>query len=205
MRMKWVVLLAGLAMIGFERGALAGKFNKVLSIGDPAPPWPALDGVDDKTHPFEEYAAARVLVVLFTCNHCPVAQAYEERIKQWQDAWKSQRVAVVAISVSRFPADDLAHMKQRAKERQFNFPYLYDPTQEVGRRYGVTNTPTAFVLDADRKIIYMGTLDDSWEDPQDVQEPYLLLAVQAALQGKCPEVTETRPVGCTIEYSARLR
>jgi peroxiredoxin len=141
--------------------------------------------------------------VIFTCNHCPVAQACEDRFKQLTGDFKSRDVAVVAISVSRFAADDFPKMQARAKEREFNFPYLQDPSQEIGRKYGATNTPQVFVLNRERKIVYMGAFDDNWEFADEVQEPHARRAVEAVLAGKTPDVTETRPVGCSIEYAAK--
>jgi len=183
--------------------AQAGKFNKALSVGDAAPAWEGLPGVDGKTNALADLKDAKAVVVIFSCNHCPVAQAYEERIQQLTKDFKDRGVKLVAISVSRFPQDDFAKMHAHAKERSFNFPYLQDLSQETGRRYGATNTPQVFVLNAEKKIVYMGAFDDAWDAPDEVKEPYTRLAVEAVLAGKTPEVQETRQVGCTIEYAAK--
>lgn len=200
----WVMLVVFFGWVGgLATPVEAGKFNKVLNIGDAAPHWENLPGVDGQTHALSDLKASKAVVVIFTCNHCPVAQAYEERFKQLTAAYRERGVAVVAISVSRFPADDFPHMQARAKEQGYNFAYLYDRSQEIGRRYGATNTPHVFVLNADRKIAYMGAFDDSWDDVDAVREPYVRLALDAVLAGKTPEITETRPIGCSIEYAAK--
>jgi peroxiredoxin len=195
-------LVLGLGLV-FGPAVEAGKFNKQLNVGDMAPTWEKLPGVDGKSHSLSDLAAAKAVVVIFTCNHCPVAQAYEERFKRLTADYRDRGVAVVAISVSRFPADDFPHMQQRAAEQGFNFAYLHDATQDIGRKFGATNTPQVFVLNAERKIAYMGAFDDSWDDADAVREPYVRWALEAVLSNKLPDITETRQIGCTIEYAAR--
>ncbi len=197
------ILQFALTALVFCSTADAGKFNKQLSVGDAAPAWEKLPGVDGKTYSLADFKDAHAVVIIFTCNHCPVAQACEDRFKQLASDFKDRKVAVVAISVSRFPQDDFEKMKQHAKDRGFNFPYVQDRSQEIGRKYGATNTPQVFVLNAERKIAYMGAFDDNWEDAGEVKEPYTRLAVEAVLAGKTAEVRETRQLGCTIEYAAQ--
>ena len=201
-RRMWIVAAVLAACVASSQFAFAGKFNKQLSIGDAAPAWEKLPGVDGKEHSLSDLKAAKAVVVIFTCNHCPVAQACEERIKQLAADFKG-RVAVVAISVSQYEPDDLPHMKERAKAEGFNFAYLRDGSQEIGRKFGASNTPHVFVLNGERKIAYMGAFDDAWEDAEAVKEPYTRRAVEAVLAGKTPEVTESRQQGCTIEYAAK--
>jgi peroxiredoxin len=198
----WLASLPAV-VLAIASGVDAGKFNRQLSIGDAAPAWEKLPGVDGKEHSLSDLASAKAVVVIFTCNHCPVAQACEERIKKLTSDFKDQGVAVVAISVSRFPADDFPKMQARAKEQGFNFAYLHDASQEIGRKYGATNTPHVFVLNSERKIAYMGAFDDDWQDAENVKEPYTRWAVEAVLAGKTPEIAETRQQGCTIEYAAK--
>ena len=178
----------------------AGKFNKVVSIGDAAPKWSDAAGVDGKPHGLADYKEAKLVVQIFTCNHCPVAQLYEDRLVELQKNYKDKGVQLIAISVSNMEADELPAMKVRSESRRFNFPYLHDATQKVGRDYGATATPQVFVLDANRKIVYMGSIDDSWAEPDQVKKPYLRDAIDATLQGKTPTVTETKAKGCGIEY-----
>lgn len=177
----------------------AAKFNRKVDVGDPAPVWKSLAGVDGKRHSLADEARARLVVVVFICNHCPTARQYDERLKNFVKSYTGKGVRLVAISSSRFPADRFEKMKQHAKKRGFNFPYLHDPTQAVGRQYGVTHTPQVFVLDKQRRIAYMGAIDDNAE-PGKVEEHYLTDAVDALLAGKEPEVTESRQFGCELEY-----
>ena len=124
--------------------------HKPLSVGDPAPAWEGLIGVDDQKHSLGEHADAKAVVVVFTCNHCPVAQAYEDRIVEIASDYKDKGVDVVAINVNNMEADKLPAMKERAEERGFKFDYLYDPSQEIGRAFGATVTPHAFLLDGEQ-------------------------------------------------------
>lgn len=193
-----VTLLAGIAF----SAAWAGKFNRKLNIGDKAPSFANLIGIDDKSHGLDSYKDAKVLVVCFTCNHCPVAVAYEDRFVEFVNDYKDKGVTFVAINVNNLPADRLDRMKERAEKKGFNFDYLYDPTQEVGRAYGATVTPHLFVLDQDRRVRYMGAFDDN-TNPGRVKQQYVRDAVDALLAGKDPEVTETRQRGCSIKYENR--
>ncbi|MDZ4688578.1 MAG: thioredoxin family protein [Planctomycetaceae bacterium] len=182
----------------------AGKFNAQLSVGDKAPVWTQLQGVDGKRHSLGDFERSPVIVVAFLCNHCPIASGYEARFKQFADEYRERGVTFVGISVSRFPTDSFEKMQQRATERKFNFAYLHDPTQDIGRRYGATCTPHLFVLDRERKIAYMGAFDDSPAAADKVQEPYVRAAVDALLAGKPIDIRETRQRGCDIEYETDL-
>lgn len=180
--------------------AFAGKFNKVLNIGQTAPDWSNVQGTDDKLHGMGDYKNAKVLVVIFTCNHCPVAASYENRLVQLQKDYLGRGVQVVGICVSKAEEDNLAAMKTRATEQKFNFPYLSDPSQSIGRTYGARTTPEAFVLDSKRKLVYMGTIDDNWMPDGVVNKPYLRNAIDAALAGRTPDIQEVKGVGCGIDY-----
>jgi peroxiredoxin len=186
---------AGLAPVQAQ-----GKFNKKVAVGDKAPSYSELPGVDGKKHSLADLSNKDVVVVVVTCNHCPVAIAYEDRIIDFTKkfAGKDSKVAVVAINVNTSEADGLPKMIERAKEKGFNFPYLYDETQQIARGFGATKTPEFFVLGKDRKIVYMGAMDDSQNSPK---MSYLEPAVQAALKGSMPTVTETQPRGCGVQYN----
>ena len=123
------MLTAGLGIL-CELECFAAKFNRKVDIGDVAPVWKQLPGTDAKIHSLGDYKDAKVLLIAFTCNHCPVSQMYEERLMDLAGTYKDQQVSVVAINCSRFPADKFDKMKQRAAARKFNFDYLYDPTQQ---------------------------------------------------------------------------
>ena len=177
----------------------ATKFNKVLGIGKAAPVWTDLLGVDDQRHSLSELNEAKVVVVVFACNHCPVVKAYERRLIRFVDDYRDKGVELVAISVSKQASDRIGKMKTRASDCGFNFAYLIDPTQKIARAYGATVTPHLFVLDQKRRIAYMGKIDDQMEETK-VTESFLRLAVDALLAGREPEVAETRQVGCEIDY-----
>lgn len=150
-----VTLAACLAVLVFSVAGLAGDFNSKVSVGDPGAGFKNLAGVDGKSHSMDDYKSAKVLVLCFTCNHCPVAVAYEDRFVEFAKAYKSKGVQFVAINVNNLDADKLPAMKKRAEEKGFNFPYLYDPSQESARAYGATCTPHLFVLCPERKIAYI--------------------------------------------------
>jgi peroxiredoxin len=179
----------------------AGKFNRKISIGDAAPSYTGLPGADGKTHSLADLKDKEVVVLAITCNHCPVATAYEKRIIAFANkyAGPESKVALVAINVNTDAEDELPAMSVRAKESGFNFPYLYDQSQKIGRALGATVTPEFFVLNKARKIVYMGGMDNG-VNPNNVTETYLAPAVDALLKGSAPAVSETAARGCNILY-----
>lgn len=189
------LVVAGLALTG---PAHAGKYNRKLKIGDAAPAFKELDGVDGKKHSFDEFKNKDVVVLVITCNHCPVARAYEKRIVEFTKK-HGDKVAVVAISVNTGEEDQMPQMQERAKEVGFNFPYLHDPSQKIGRALGATHTPEFFVFDKDRKVVYMGAYDDDLRISK-VKEKYLDDAVASVLKGEKPATAETPALGCGIPY-----
>jgi peroxiredoxin len=205
----------------FASDVFAGKYNEVLSIGDPAPAWKELpDAVTGKPQSLADLKDARVVVVVFTCNSCPVATDYEDRILKFaakhsirasgKDPKSTKRparegqVALVAINVNKVKDDLPAAMKERAQKKQYPFPYLFDETQKVARDYGALFTPEFFVLDQNRRVVYMGAMDDN-ADVSKVTQNYLDQAVAAALAGKQPETAETLATGCRIRYGRQRR
>jgi peroxiredoxin len=182
-----------------------------LAIGSSAPNF-CLPGVDGKTHCLKDYAWAKVLVVVFTCDHCPIAQLYETRIKKLVADYKGRSVAFVAIQPNNPKAirldelgytdlsDSFAEMKIRAAYRHFNFPYLYDgDTQKVARAYGPTATPHVFVFDAERKLRYEGRVDNN-PRPQYVTRQDARVAIDEVLAGQRVQVPETPSVGCSTKW-----
>lgn len=197
---RWSFLVWGLLVLVQTAGA--GEFNTVLNVGDPAPVWSDLPGTDGKTHSLADLKDAKAVVVVFTCNSCPVATEYEDRIIAFAKKHAGD-VAVVAINVNRIEEDNLEHMKERAKSKQFPYLYLFDETQKIAKDFGATYTPEFYVLGADRKIVYMGGLDDN-SDPAIVTENYLEPAIESALKGTPLKTKETRAIGCRVRY-ARVR
>ncbi len=177
--------------------AQSDKFNDVLNVGDPAPAWAGLPGVDGKKHALADLHASEAVVVFFFCNSCPVANEYEDRIFALVKKYAERKVAFVAINVNPIPEDSLAEMTKRAQERKFPFAYLFDETQKIAKNFGATYTPEFFVLGKARKVIYMGALDDKGPPAQPTAN-FVDDALQAALRGELPKTTETLARGCRI-------
>lgn len=184
--------------------ARAGQYNSVLDIGDTAPAWMDLVGIDDQKHSLVDLHKNDVIVVVFTCNSCPYAVDVEDRLIELQQTYSDRGVAVVAINVNRIEADSLPAMKKKAELKNFGFAYLFDESQQIGKDYGAKYTPEFFVLDRDRRLVYMGSLDDS-PDGKGVNERYVSAAIEATLDGKKPRVTETVPIGCRVRYQSARR
>jgi peroxiredoxin len=180
----------------------AGEFNKKVSIGDAAPDFSKLEGADGKSYSLGDFKDKDVLVIAITCNHCPVAVAYEDRIIEFarKHAGTGSKVAFIAINVNNLEDDKLPKMKERAKAKGFTFPYLYDPSQKIGKDLGASVTPEFFVYNKDRKLVYMGSFDDDQNKPK---TNFLEPAVRSALDGKKPEKAETRPFGCGVKYDSK--
>ncbi|WP_165251848.1 redoxin domain-containing protein [Paludisphaera soli] len=184
---------------------------KPLEIGAAAPDF-NLPGVDGKDHALKDYEAAKALVVVFTCNHCPTAQAYEERVAKLHEDYKDKGVAVVAISPNDPKAvrldelgysdlgDSFEDMKIRARDHKYPYPYLYDgDTQAVARAYGALATPHVFIFDAERKLRYHGRIDDGEVKPPKSRDA--LNAVDAILAGKPVPTPITRVFGCSTKWA----
>lgn len=182
--------------------ASAGEFNKVLKVGDPAPEWKDLPGTDGKNHSLADLKAKDAVVVVFTCNSCPFAVDYEDRIVSFarKHAGENSKVALVAINVNTIKEDSLPEMKKRAEKKKFPFDYLFDETQQIAKLYGANYTPEFFVLGKDRKVVYMGAFDDT-SRAADVKVHYVEDALLAALAGKAAPKAETLARGCKIRFN----
>jgi thiol-disulfide isomerase/thioredoxin len=189
----------------------SSKEIKSLTIGHAAPDF-NLPGVDGKDYTLQSFADARLLLVVFTCNHCPTAQAYEARIAQLDADYKEQGVALVAISPNDAQAvrldelgytdlgDSFEDMKLRAKHREFKFPYLYDgDSQKASLAYGVVATPQVFLFDKERKLRYIGRIDDA--EVKTITSHDTRNALDALLAGKPVPVATTRTFGCSTKWS----
>lgn len=176
---------------GYRVGDVARDFN--------------LKNVDGKMVSLGKMKKAKGYVVIFTCNHCPFAVAYEDRIIALHNKYAKKGFPVVAINPNDKdiqPADSYENMQKRAKEKGFPFVYLYDETQEIARAYGATRTPHVYLLDKNLRVRYIGAIDDNHEEPSAVKERYLENAIEALLAGKEPTRTETKAIGCTIKWRA---
>ncbi|MFT5525320.1 MAG: peroxiredoxin [Pirellulaceae bacterium] len=182
----------------------AGEYNPVLSVGDAAPAWKELPGVDGKKHSLADLEKYDVVVLVFTCNSCPYAIDYEERIMNMAKSYADKSVVLVAINVNKVPEDSLEKMQERAKLKKFNFSYLYDDSQQIAKDYGATYTPEFFVLNKERKLAYMGGFDDSSAIAK-VKKKYLADALDAVLAGRAPAVKETVAIGCRVRFERSRR
>ena len=218
-QLLWSVMALGLALL--SRPAAWGQDDvahtgsdvpPILKIGSHAPDF-NLPGVDGKSHSLKDYASSKVLVVIFSCNHCPVAQMYEKRIKQLVTDYQGRGVAVVVIMGNDAKAeklseygytdvgDSFADMKARAAYRNFNYPYLYDgATQAVALKYGPTATPHAFIFDQQRILRYEGRIDSNQREALATKHE-ARDAVDALLAGKPVAVTDTPAVGCSTKWA----
>jgi peroxiredoxin len=185
------------------RDCSGGEFNPDKSIGDTAPAWTDLPGTDGKKHSLGELSGKEVVVVAFTCNSCPYAVDYQQRIIDLAAKYSGDesKVAVVAINVNAVPADSFEKMKERAEEAKFNFLYLFDESQQIAKEYGAGRTPEFFVLNKDRQIVYMGAFDDSTKPAEDVRSITSRMQSPQRLAAKKPAVSETAPVGCAIRWA----
>jgi len=186
--------------------------HPILPIGAQAPDF-CLPGIDDKTHCLKEYDSSKILVIVFTCNHCPTAQLYESRIKSLASDYRDRGVQLVAIEPNDPQAvrldemgytdvgDSFAEMKIRAEYRHFNFPYLYDgETQRVARAYGPSATPHVFIFDSARRLRYEGRVDNNPREPYVTQKD-ARNAIEALLAGKPVPVEKTPSFGCSTKWA----
>jgi peroxiredoxin len=179
----------------------AGKFNKVISVGDKAPDFSGIPAVfkgEDTSLSLSDIKED-VVVLVFLGNHCPVVVAYEDRLIEFTKAYKEKGVRVVGVAVGDIEGDKIPGIKEYTKDHGSNYIYGYDESQAIGKAYGATNTPQFFVLDKERKIRYTGAMDDSTKEAS-VTKHYLSDAVDALLKGEAPAVSETRAVGCGVRY-----
>jgi AhpC/TSA family len=189
--------------------------HKTLEIGAPAPDF-KLIGVDDKVYSLASFREARVLVVIFTCNHCPTAQCYEDRIIQMTTDYANKNVAIVAIMPNDPKSlrldeldfsdlgDSFEEMKIRAKEKKFNFPYLFDgETELASRAYGPIATPHVFVFDKERKLRYQGRIDDTESPYKTPGQTDTRNAINAVLNNREVEVKTTKVFGCSVKWSEK--
>jgi peroxiredoxin len=173
-----------------------------MPVGNPAPPF-SLPGVDGNAWSLDSFSDAELLVVVFTCNHCPYAIASEDRLLEIQRDYQDRGVRLVAISsndADKYPDDSFDEMRKRAADKAFTFPYLYDESQEVARAYDAACTPDVFVFDRDRKLVYNGRIDDSWQHPGEVDRQDLRAVLDAALERRTVDFEHIPSMGCSIKW-----
>ncbi|MBP0611999.1 thioredoxin family protein [Chryseobacterium sp. cx-311] len=205
------IFLLGILLLaaGFARSQSAVSFTTKSSktgyaVGDEATDF-RLKNTDDKMVSLSDYKSAKGFIIIFTCNHCPYAKKYEERIVALDKMYKAKGYPVIAINPNDAtvqPEDGFEEMKQRAIEKGFTFPYLVDEGQKIYPQYGATKTPHVFLLNKEkgRNIVkYIGAIDNNYEDASDVSEFYLQDAVNSLLQGEKIKTEKTVAIGCTIK------
>jgi peroxiredoxin len=178
-----------------------------LQIGQAAPDF-NLPGTDGKDYSLASFKDAKILVVVFSCNHCPYVVGSEDRMIKFANDYKPKGVAIIAINANEtegHPTDSMEHMKQRAKEKSFPFVYVRDDTQEIALKYGGLRTPHFYVFDQQRKLRYTGRMDDNPRNPGQEKTHELRDAVDALLAGKKPPVELTNPIGCNVKWKGKER
>ena len=173
-----------------------------LAIGDTAPDF-RLPATDGNTYGLQSFEDAKILIIAFTCNHCPYVQAYEDRMIALQNDYAERGVQLVAINSNEekgYPEDSFDHMVVRALEKKFNFPYLRDKAQEAASAYGAQCTPEFFVFDRERTLRYHGRFDDNWEHPEAVTQYDMRDTLDTLLDGRPVPIPENMAIGCSIKW-----
>jgi thiol-disulfide isomerase/thioredoxin len=178
------------AVAGDDRGAPADASREAK------PDWNDLPGVDGKTHSLKDIKT-RFVAVAFLANSCALCRFQEAELNRIQEDYREKKVTLVAISVGNRPEDQLPKMIERSQAASYKFPYLHDASQETGRRFKATCTPTIFLLNEDRKIVYRGALND---DGTPIVKHYLRDALDDSLAGRPVALPKTRAIGCGIRY-----
>jgi peroxiredoxin len=179
-------------------------YSKPIALGAPAPEFQDLPGVDGKTYALADVRGRTATVVVFSCNHCPYVQAYEDRINAIARDYAAAGVALIAINANdtaAYPDDRFEKMVERARQKGFVFPYVRDDTQRVATAYGAECTPEVFVVGADGRICYHGGIDDNYRDPEKVAHHFLRDALDDIVAGRPIAQPETRAIGCSIKWS----
>ncbi|MFN8254067.1 MAG: thioredoxin family protein [Bacteroidales bacterium] len=199
--MKRLILFLNLLFAGYFVTAQGYK------VGDAAAHF-NLKNVDGKMVSSESFKNAKGFIVIFTCNECPYAKAYVDRINEMDKKYKSKGFPVIAINPNDpavQPADSYDNMVKTAKEKNFSFPYLFDPDRKISALYGATNTPHVYLLSLSNNkltVEYIGAIDDNSSDASKVTKPYLANAIDALLSGQKPSVSYTKAIGCGVKKRA---
>jgi hypothetical protein len=201
---RLVSVPAVLVALCLSAAAIAEEASSGLAIGSSAPKADvAMKSVDGKGVSIRGAAGPKGTLVVFTCNHCPWAKAWESRIVEIGNAAAAKGIGVVAIN-SNDPAayaeDSFEEMQKRARERGMRFPYVVDADSGVARAFGATRTPEVFLFDAGGQLVYKGAVDDNAKEAAAVKERFLADAVDAVAKGAAPKVSETKALGCSIKF-----
>jgi peroxiredoxin len=178
-----------------------------LQINQKAPDFD-LPGVDGRRYNLDSFKNSKILIVVFSCNHCPYVVGSEDRMNKLFADYSPKGVAMMAVNSNEtegHPTDSLDHMVQRAKEKNFRFAYVRDDSQQVALAYGALRTPHFYVFDADRKLRYTGRMDDNPRNPGKETTRELRDALDDLLAGRNPRVAVTNPIGCNVKWKGRER
>ena len=203
--MKKIIALFAIATIVIGATAFKQTETPGYQIGDVATDF-NLRNVDGKMVKLADFKKAKGFIVVFTCNHCPFSQAYEQRIINLHNKYAAKGYPVIAINpndAKREPEDSYAKMQELAKAKKYPFVYLHDEPQQIAKTYGATRTPHVFVIQktkAGNTVQYIGAIDDNYEDEKQAKEKHVEVAVNALLNGKTVAKTNTKAIGCTIKW-----
>ncbi|MGB6269182.1 MAG: thioredoxin family protein [Olleya sp.] len=205
--MKKIIKITAILVMLITVSAFTTKTNtetQGYKIGDEATDF-ELENIDGKMVSLSNFKEAKGFIVVFTCNTCPYAVAYEDRIEALNRKYADKGYPVIAIMPNNTevkPGDNMEAMRQRAKDKDFTFPYLMDEGQKIYPQYGATKTPHIYILEKydDKNIVkYIGAIDDNYQDEAAVKTKYVENAIDALLSGKEIEVKETKAIGCSIK------
>lgn len=200
-------LLGGIVAAAHPAWATADPpARAALSLGSPIPAAAAkvkMKNVDGRQLSIRDVAGKKGTLVVFTCNHCPYAKAWEKRIATLADSFAKQGIGAILVNPNdptSYPDDGITEMQARAKALGLATPYVVDETSDVARAFGATVTPEAFLFAADGKLVYHGTIDDNRAAPEKVTAHYLRDALTAVAAGRAPPTKETKSLGCSIKF-----
>lgn len=199
MKTKSILLLAAMSIF-----IAAGIPNGGYEVGDTARDF-ELKNVDGEMVSLSDYGNAKGYIVIFTCNTCPYSKMYEQRIIDLHNKYATQGFPVIAINpndTKKSPGDSFEKMKELAAEKKYPFPYLIDETQKITKDYGATNTPHVYVLNKERKVVYIGSIDNNPKDGASADKFYVEDAIKAVKNNSTPETTKTKAIGCTIKWAS---
>ncbi len=177
----------------------AHSVKKGYEVGDKATDF-KLKNVDGRMVSLADYKDAKGFIIIFDCNTCPYSKAYNDRIIRLNEIYFSKGYPVIAINANDGNGDSYDDMVRMAKKKNYNYPFLFDETQQVAKAYGATNTPHVFVLTKELKVAYTGAIDDNARDAEAATKHFVEDAVNALIAGKTVPVTKTKAIGCGIRW-----
>ena len=198
-----IAIVAAIVALYVTTGS--GKVESGYVVGDLARDFKLKD-VTGKQVSLSDYKNAKGFIVIFTCNSCPISQMYEDRIITLNEKYESKGYPVIAINPNdplQQPSDSFDKMKERSKEKEFNFPYLFDETQVIATAYGASRTPHVFLLNKEtdgNRVKYIGAIDNNLKDGKMADKKYVEEAVEAVMRGDDVSTTITKAIGCTIKW-----